>query len=181
MPQASCVPEHLNNSTKGSFWNQASLSRITNPQNSQDSEEREVHQDHYIQTSCHIRIWALTLKKDCLLTDCFILTFFLSFCFALLNNTKEEPITVAWKGRVDGKTSWQIKSGWGTEMMCTDTACARRQLMLQTQHRKWQNVIARLSFLCYTRHTHHPLLEHRCLDTNNPHFDLVCKLQLYPS
>lgn len=49
---------------------------------------------------------------------CSLLARFRTFCFALLSNTKEELITVAREGRVDGKTSWadQVKMGNGNDV-----------------------------------------------------------------
>lgn len=75
-------------------------------------------------------------------------------------------------------------------MMDTDTACARQQVMLRastevTQHfrektereegrDREEEKEEKLGFILYTRHTHHPLLEHRCLNKDNPRVDPVC-------
>lgn len=78
-------------------------------------------------------------------------------------------------------------------MMDTDTACARQQVMLRantevTQHFKEETGReegrdrrrGEAGFVLFTRHTHHPLWEHRCLNKDNPRVDPVCTWSLYP-
>lgn len=74
-------------------------------------------------------------------------------------------------------------------MVDTDTACARQQVMLRAKYsndiksekekvewegRQTEERRRGLFFTLFTRRTHHPQLERRCLDKDNPRADPEC-------
>lgn len=87
------------------------------------------------------------------------------------------------KDCINGRSS---QEGLEHGMMDTDTACARQKVMLCSKHRgdtklsrrqrdKREGEGKRAKLIPgYSTHTHHPRLERRCLNKDNPRVDPVC-------